>query len=95
MTPLSKDSAELLAIEALSWVVGNDELLPVFLGATGATESDLRHRSKDAEFLASVLDFLLMDDAWILAFCQSADYGTDFPIRARAALPGGAQVNWT
>lgn len=95
MTPLSRESAELLAIEALSWLVGHDELLPVFLGATGASESDLRQRSREAEFLASVLDFLLMDDAWITEFCQSADYQPDFPIRARAALPGGAQVNWT
>jgi hypothetical protein len=95
MTPLSRDSAELLAIEALSWLVGNDDLLPAFLGATGATEADLRERARDADFLASVLDFLLMDDAWIAAFCQSADYKPDFPLRARAALPGGAQVNWT
>ena len=95
MTPLSSDSAELLAIEALSWLVGHDDLLPVFLGSTGATESDLRQRSKDPEFLASVLDFLLMDDAWVTGFCQSAEYELDFPIRARAALPGGAQVNWT
>ena len=95
MTPLSKDSAEILAIEALSWLVGNDELLPVFLGATGASEADLRARAKDPEFLASVLDFLLMDDAWIAAFCEVSDYTYEFPMRARAALPGGAQVNWT
>ncbi|WP_413720637.1 DUF3572 domain-containing protein [Silicimonas sp. MF1-12-2] len=95
MTPLSLDSAELLAIEALSWLVRNDELLPVFLGATGASASDLRQSAKDPEFLASVLDFLLMDDAWIAEFCQSADYRFDFPMRARAALPGGTQVNWT
>lgn len=95
MTPLSQDSAELLAIEALSWLVGNEELLPVFLGATGASEADLRQRAREPEFLASVLDFLLMDDAWIAEFCQSADYKCEFPMRARAALPGGAQVNWT
>lgn len=95
MTPLSQDSAELLAIEALSWLVGHDELLPVFLGATGVSEADLRARARDPEFLASVLDFLLMDDTWIADFCQSANYDTDFPIRARATLPGGAEVNWT
>ena len=95
MTPLSQDSAELLAIEALSWLVGNDELLPVFLGSSGAGEADLRARARDPEFLGSGLDFLLMDDAWISAFCDSADYSYDFPLRARAALPGGAQINWT
>lgn len=95
MTPLSQDSAELVAIEALSWLVGNDDLLPVFLGATGAGEDDLRQRAKDPEFLASVLDFLLNDDAWVAAFCDAAQYPYDRPLRARAALPGGAQVDWT
>ncbi len=95
MTPLSRDSAELLAIEALSWLLTNDDLLPVFLGSTGANADDLRARAQDPDFLASVLDFLLMDDAWIMAFCQGADYTPDFPLRARAALPGGAAVNWT
>ena len=95
MTPLSRDSAELLAIEALSWLVSDEELLPVFLGSTGAGADDLRGRAKDPEFLASVLDFLLMDDAWIQRFCDGADYAYDFPVRARAALPGGAEVNWT
>ena len=95
MTPLTRDSAELLALEALSWLVGNEDLLPVFLGSTGARADDLRQRAKDPEFLASVLDFLLMDDAWIQAFCDSAEYAYDLPVRARAALPGGAEVNWT
>ena len=95
MTPRSRESADVLALDARSWLVGNDELLPVFLGSTGASEADLRERAKDPEFLGSVLDFLLMDDLWITEFCSSADYELDFPIRARAALPGGAQVNWT
>ena len=95
MTPLSQDSAELLAIEALSWLLANEDLLPVFLGSTGASSDDLRARAQDPEFLASVLDFLLMDDAWITTFCKESDYQPEFPMRARAALPGGAAVNWT
>ena len=95
MTPLSRDSAELLAIEALTWLVGNEELLPIFLGSSGASEADLRTGAKDPDFLASVLDFLMMDDTWITEFCQTAEYAPDFPMRARASLPGGAQVNWT
>lgn len=95
MTPLTKESAELLAIEALSWLVGNEELLPVFLGSSGASEDDLRAGATEPVFLGSVLDFLMMDDAWITSFCDSTGYAMDFPMRARAALPGGAQVNWT
>ena len=95
MTPLSRDSAEVVALEALGWLAGNDDLAGIFLGSTGASASDLRERASDPEFLASVLDFLLMDDAWIESFCEDKDYRTDFPLRARAALPGGAEVNWT
>lgn len=95
MTPLSRDSAEVVALEALSWLVGHEELLPVFLGSTGASERDLRESAQDPDFLASILDFLLMDDAWIRDFCAAKSYEPSFPLRARAALPGGAAVNWT
>ena len=95
MTPLPPEVAETVALEVLGWLVGNDELLPVFQGATGASEADLRHRVKDPEFLVSVMDFLMMDDAWVQAFCQETGRGFDDPIRARAGLPGGEMVNWT
>ena len=95
MTPLARDSAEVLAIEALVWLTTDDELLPVFLGSTGAGVDDIRARAQDPEFLASILDFILMDDAWVGAFCSANNYAMDYPMRARAALPGGAAVNWT
>lgn len=93
--PNSAHAAETLALKALAWLVGQDELLPVFLGASGASEDDLRARAQDPDFLGSVLDFLLMDDAWIMQFCDAAQVGYELPMQARAHLPGGAQVNWT
>ncbi|WP_370303088.1 DUF3572 domain-containing protein [Pseudooceanicola sp.] len=93
--PPSTDAAETLALQALAWLVANDELLPVFLGATGASEQDLRRSASDPVFLGSVLDFLLMDDAWIVAFCDSVGLGYDRVAPARAALPGGAGPHWT
>lgn len=95
MTPLSQRSAETLALEALTWLVGNDEVLPVFLGSTGVSEADVRQSANDPEFLGSVLDFILMDDSWVIAFCTQCNRDFSDPMRARAALPGGAQVNWT
>ncbi|GHG91389.1 DUF3572 domain-containing protein [Pseudodonghicola xiamenensis] len=91
----SSDTAETLALQALGWLVTNDELLPVFLGATGAGEDELRARAADPVFLAAVLDFLMMDDAWVMAFCDSVQTPYDSLMKARAALPGGAQINWT
>lgn len=91
----TQDAAETLALRALAWLVTNDDLLPVFLGATGASESDLRAQTGDPAFLGSVLDFLMMDDAWIIAFCDANHIAYEHPMFARAALPGGEQVNWT
>jgi hypothetical protein len=93
--PYAREAAETLALQALAWLVGNDDLRDVFLGATGAGEADLRARAADPDFLASVLDFLMMDDAWITAFCDSVGTAYDAPMRARAGLPGGMAVHWT
>ena len=91
----TRDSAESFALQALAWLVGNDDLLPVFLGSTGASEQDLKERASDPVFLGAVLDFLMMDDAWVVAFCSEINASYDSPTMARVALPGGEQVNWT
>ena len=92
MTP---HAAETLALSALGWLAGHDELWPVFLGATGADAASLRAQAQDPEFLAAVLDFILMDDAWVAECAVSLDQNPDTIAHARAALPGGAQVHWT
>ncbi len=92
---MQRETAETVALLALTWLTGNDELLPVFLGATGASLDDVKSRIDDVEFLASVLDFLLMDDAWVMAFCESQGLPFEDPMTARQALPGGASPDWT
>ena len=92
MTP---DRAETVALQALGWLAANDELLPVFMGASGASAADLRARATDPEFLGAVLDFLAMDDAWVIAFCDAAGLAYSDPQIARQALPGGGMVHWT
>lgn len=92
---MQRESAETLAVQVVGWLVSNDELLPVFLGASGASADDLRTRLADPAFLLSVLDFLLMDEAWVVAFCEACGHPFEAPMRARQALPGGAEMNWT
>jgi hypothetical protein len=92
MTP---DRAELIAVQALAWLAANEELLPVFLNATGAGPDDLRGAARDPAFLGSVLDFVMFDDATVMAFCEAQGLKFTEPMAARQVLPGGAQVNWT
>jgi hypothetical protein len=92
---MTAEQAELLAIRALGWLAGNDELWPVFLGATGAQVASLRAAAADPAFLVSVLDFLTQDDAMVIAFCDAEALPYAAPLMARRALPGGGEVNWT
>ncbi len=68
-----QESAEMLALQALGWLAAqDDEFCQCFLNASGASVGRSGRRcAPDREFLASVLDFLLMDDAWIIAFCDA------------------------
>lgn len=87
--------AETLALRALAWIAASDELLQGFMGATGVSPDDLRRRAADPRFLAAVLDFLLMDEASVIAFARAESLPYDTLLRARAALPGGQDPHWT
>lgn len=92
---MSQESAEIVGLQAVSWMVSNEELLPVFLGATGANEADMRTGVSEPAFLGALLEFIMMDDAWVRDFCDSAHLPYEQPMYARMALPGGDQVHWT
>lgn len=92
MTP---ERAEQIAISALVWLAGNEDLFPVFLGASGANADDLRTQAENPAFLGSVLEFLTMDDAWVVEFCDANTIKYEEPLLARYALPGSEAVHWT
>ena len=92
---MNPEQAEVIALKALAWLAGNDELCPIFLGASGGSVDDMRDRATEPAFQAAVLEFITMDDAWVVAFCDSIGIGYDQPLRARYALPGAESVHWT
>lgn len=92
---MKQDLAETAALQMLGWLASDEELLGVFLGATGASADDLRAGAASPEFLASVLDFILMDDAWVVACAEATGHPPGNIAVIRQALPGGALPNWT
>lgn len=92
---MTRDFAETYALTVLTWLVGNHDLLPLFLGSTGASGDDLRANAKSPEFLGAVLDFVLMDDLWVTSACNDTGLAPDLMAQARQVLPGGEQINWT
>lgn len=91
----AREDAETVGLRALAWLAAEEGLLDVFLGASGLAAEDLRHRAGEVEVLAAVLDFLLMDDRWVLDFAAEAGLPPEAVAQARAALPGGALPHWT
>ena len=86
---LGLDPDAMRGLPALSFVLTSGlESQPIPLTAPATPE-------RVREFLGSVLDFLAMDDAWVVQFCDAAGLPYDRVMLARAALPGGAQVHWT
>ena len=89
------ESAQLLALRALAWLATDVEQFQDFLAATGAGLDDVRTRAGDPDFHLAILDFLLMDDQRIMAFCDAHALPYTAPQTARAALPGGEVPHWT
>jgi hypothetical protein len=92
---MSPEQAETIALQALGWLIGNDDLRDTFMGATGTSVDDLRNRAGEPTFQASVLSFLTMDDEWVVAFCDAHNLKYDQPLMAQYALPGAQMVHWT
>ena len=90
-----RETAETIALQALAWLAANEELLPTFMGASGIGADELRQSAADADFLASVLDFILTDDAWVTGFCDAQRLPYAAVLQARQSLPGGQQMHWT
>lgn len=91
----AREQAEKLAIGALAWLASQPDLLPEFLASTGASLDNLRLAASRPEFLGAVLDFILTEDARVVAYCDQAGVSYAEPMRARAALPGGDLPHWT
>ncbi|MDZ4309354.1 MAG: DUF3572 domain-containing protein [Cypionkella sp.] len=90
-----RESAETLALQAFAWLLAQDDLVGVFLNATGAGQGELAALAGDPVFLGAVLDFLMEDDARVIGFCDDATLPYTAVMQARAALPGGELPNWT
>lgn len=92
---MQQETAQVLALQALEWLAADDEVFATFLAATGASAGNLTGRAQDEDFLAAILDFLLTNDDWVIAFCDQRGLTYASPMAARAVLAGGQLENWT
>ena len=65
-----REVAEIVAVQALGFIAGEPERLGLFLAESGIGPETLRTAASDPQFLASVLDFVMRDDATVKAFAS-------------------------
>ena len=92
---MNKEIAETRALEVLTWVLSEDDLIKVFMGATGASQDDLRSNTLNHEFLISILDFVLMDDSWVISCSKFMNIDPSQIQVIKMSLDGGQEGNWT
>ena len=84
----SRESAEALAIQALSYLAQAPDQLSRFLALSGIDPGAIRAAAAQAEFLAGVLAYLVQDEALLVRFAAEAEVPPGAVERARALLAG-------
>jgi hypothetical protein len=69
----AREVAEVVAVQALSFIAGDPERLGLFLAESGIGPETLRTAAADPRFLSSVLDFVMRDDATVNAFASVSE----------------------
>ena len=82
----SREAAEMLAIQALSFIAEEPERFDRFLGITGIELSQIRTAAREPGFLAGVLEHMLGDESLLIAFATGAGIDPAEVARARRVL---------
>jgi hypothetical protein len=86
---LTREQAEALAIQALTFIGGDGERLGRFLAVTGIGPAEIRAAAREPGFLIGVLDYLASDERLIAAFAGENNLDPADIDRGRVALDGG------
>jgi hypothetical protein len=81
-----REVAEIVAVQALGFIAGDPERLGAFLAESGIGPQSLRAAAADPQFLVSVLDFVLRDDASVKAFAKASELDPTHVAAAREVL---------
>jgi hypothetical protein len=92
---MNRDTAESLALNALVWVLADDQRRDRLMSLTGLTGDELRARLTDPQLLAAVLDFLSGYEPDLIACADALSHRPDALIAARFALANDNQEDFS
>ncbi|KZK79594.1 DUF3572 domain-containing protein [Pseudovibrio ascidiaceicola] len=86
---LTEDTAQEIAIGALTFLGSEPEQLGRFLSLAGIGPQEIRDAAAEPGFLAGVLEFLMQDEQLLLAYTESVGVRPTMIAAAHLKLAGG------
>ncbi|MEQ1718583.1 MAG: DUF3572 domain-containing protein [Hyphomicrobium sp.] len=85
---LTRDDAEGLALQGLTFLAGDPQRLVRFFSLTGLTPADLQAWADAPRLQVAVLDYLLSDESLLLVFAAESKLAPEQIVPARDLLAG-------
>ncbi|ADZ70266.1 hypothetical protein SL003B_1840 [Polymorphum gilvum SL003B-26A1] len=85
---MTVEKAEEIATEALLHLTRDPDQVGRFLAVSGIGPESIRTAASEPGFLAGVLEFLMTDEALLLAYCENAGVRPTMIAAARFVLAG-------
>ena len=80
--------AEIVAIRALQFVIGDETLCERFMAITGMTPTEIHESVADSGLHLGALEFLLQHEPDAAAFCESAELPAGAALKAQQLITG-------
>lgn len=91
---MNKDQAEMIAVDALAHLAGDEEQLSRFIAISGMAPEDLRAAANEPSALAGVLEFFVQFEPALIAFAEQSGHRPDGIVAACRALGGLKGQEW-
>ncbi|MGI9462659.1 MAG: DUF3572 domain-containing protein [Aestuariivirgaceae bacterium] len=82
------NEVEIVALNALGFLAGEPDRFSRFLALTGLRPDDVEACAGQADFLASIIDYLMGDEKLLLEFAQDHALDPESIVKMRQKLPG-------
>jgi hypothetical protein len=85
-SPPTEETAQILAIEALSFLAADPERLERFMALSGLSAENLRAAAATEGFFLAILDYIASDESLLISFAANAGHDPLTIIKAKDRL---------
>ena len=88
------ETAEILALKAVTFVISNEDMSDRFMALSGMDESAIKTAINDRLFLINILEFLVNYEPDLISFANNEDIEPELVTKAWRVLGGGTGQDW-